>query len=154
LQERNISAKLVGQVVNQAADRGQSPSTAKEQCFLSDPDYRLVRERLALTRKRQRITLRQAAQKVGISAATLSRFERGAGNPDLPTIDRLIDWLELDRAAVFAPSKAGRQRVPATPDQVAVLLRADPKLDPSTAQALSNLFKSAYAEFSKVDTGR
>jgi transcriptional regulator with XRE-family HTH domain len=121
--------------------------------FLPDPDYQLVRERLAQTRNRQRITLRQAAQKTGISAATLSRFERGAGNPDLPTIDKLIDWLELDRAAVFAPSKRGKQRKPATPDQVAVLLRADPKLDPGTAQALSNLFKSAYAEFSKVDTG-
>ena len=120
---------------------------------MPDPDYQLVRERLAQTRNRQRITLRQAAQKTGVSAATLSRFERSAGNPDLPTIDKLIDWLELDRAAVFAPSKRGKQRKPATPDQVAVLLRADPTLDPGTAQALSNLFKSAYTEFSKVDTG-
>jgi transcriptional regulator with XRE-family HTH domain len=118
---------------------------------LPDPDYQLVRERLVQTRRRQNVTLRQAAQKTGISAATLSRFERGAGNPDLPTIDKLISWLELDRAAVFVPSGRGKERPTNTPDQVAVLLRADPKLDRGTAQALSRLFKSAYSEFSKID---
>jgi transcriptional regulator with XRE-family HTH domain len=120
---------------------------------VAEPDYQLIRDRLTQTRTRQRITLRQAAHKTGISAATISRFERGAQNPDLPTLNKLIDWLELDRSAVFAPPKKGKQPEPATPDQVAVLLRADRNLDPGTARALSNLFKSAYDEFSKVEPG-
>lgn len=118
---------------------------------MAEPDYQLIRDRLIKTRKRTRITLRQAGQKIGVSAATLSRFERGAGNPDLPTIDRLIDWLELDRSAVFAPPAKGTRRDPGTPEQVEVLLRADRNLDPGTAMALSNLFKAAYQELSKVD---
>jgi transcriptional regulator with XRE-family HTH domain len=121
---------------------------------VAEPDYQLVRDRLIQTRTRNRITLRQAGQKIGVSAATLSRFERGAGNPDLPTLNSLIEWLELDRSAVFAPTKKGRTRDPGTPEQVAVLLRADRNLDAGTAQALSNLFKTAYQEFSKVDPDR
>jgi len=121
---------------------------------LADPDYQLIRDRLVQTRERNRITLRQAGQMVGVSAATLSRFERGAGNPDLPTLDRLIEWLGLDRAAVFAPAKKGKKKDPGTPEQVAVLLRADRNLDAGTAQALSSLFKAAYQELSKVDPNR
>jgi transcriptional regulator with XRE-family HTH domain len=137
--------------VNIICDSGPRAPEPTEGEPLPDPDYQLVRERLVQTRRRQNVTLRQAAQRTGISAATLSRFERGAGNPDLPTIDKLISWLELDRAAVFAPSGRGKARPANTPDQVAVLLRADPKLDRGTAQALSRLFKSAYSEFSKID---
>lgn len=121
---------------------------------MAEPDYQLVRDRLIQTRKRNRITLRQAGQRVGVSAATLSRFERGAGNPDLPTLNSLIDWLELDRSAVFAPKNKGDKSDAGTPDQVEVLLRADRNLDAGTAQALSNLFKAAYQEFSKVDPDR
>ena len=58
-------------------------------------------------------------------------------------MNKLIDWLELDRNAVFhsAPPHAKE-----TPKQVEVLLRADKKLDPRTARALASIFKTAYKE--------
>jgi transcriptional regulator with XRE-family HTH domain len=132
--------------------RATEPHETKGRC-VPEPQYQLVRDRLIKTRARQHLTLREAAEKAGVSAATLSRFERGASNPDLPTVDRLIDWLELDRSAVFAPAPR-RAREKTLPDQVAVMLRADRNLDPGIAQALSKVFKTAYDEFTKADAER
>jgi transcriptional regulator with XRE-family HTH domain len=115
---------------------------------MPSPDYELIRSRLTQTRERQRITLRRAAEITGVSAATLSRFERGAANPDLPTIDKLIDWLELDRAEVFAGRNSEHDQLK-TPDQVARILRSDRNLDTNTARALSSLFRAAYDGFAE-----
>jgi transcriptional regulator with XRE-family HTH domain len=110
------------------------------------PNYELVSGRLRKARSQRRLSLRKAADEVGVSPATLSRIERQAGVPDLPTLDRLIQWLELDRASVLsseAPTATD------TPEAVDVLLRADPKLDPKTARALAAVFRSAYQELSR-----
>jgi transcriptional regulator with XRE-family HTH domain len=113
---------------------------------MPSPDYELIRSRLTLTRDRQRITLRSAAEMTGVSAATLSRFERGTANPDLSTLNKLIDWLELDPAEVFGGADPSDD-LQGTPDQVTRLLQADRQLDANTAHALSSLFRSAYDGF-------
>src|SRR5436309_13022445 len=104
------------------------------------PNYALVSERLRRARKQGNLSLRQVANAIDVSASTLSRVERGA-QPDLETVNKLIDWLELDRNAVFhsAPMEAKD-----TAMQVEVLLRADKNLDPRTAKALASIFKTAY----------
>ena len=106
------------------------------------PNYELIRERLRRARKRRNLSLRQVADEIDVSPSTLSRLERGA-QPDLETVHKLIEWLELDRNAVFrsAPAKAKD-----TTQQVEVLLRADKNLDPRTARALASIFKTAYRE--------
>ncbi len=110
------------------------------------PDFELVRKRLAQARKNQDLSLRAVAEATDISAATLSRFESRKGNPDLETLSKLIDWLELDRGDVFgAPSLVPRD----TPQAVEVHLRADPKLDPKTAQALAEGFRIMYEHFTQ-----
>lgn len=38
------------------------------------------------------LTLRQAAEQCGITASTLSRIERGVGDPDTLTMRRLSEW--------------------------------------------------------------
>lgn len=113
---------------------------------LSAPDFELVRRRLAQARKRQDLSLRAVAEGTGISAATLSRFETRKGNPDMATLSKLIDWLGLDRGAVFgAVAETPRD----TPEAVEVHLRADPKLDPKTAHALAEGFRAMYEHFTQ-----
>ncbi len=111
----------------------------------TEPQLELVRERLSSTRRERRLTLRQAAEQIGVSPTTLSRIERGAGRPDLPTLDALITWLDLDRASVF---DAARPEAPSTLEAVQVLLRADKNLNERTARALSTIFESVYKELS------
>lgn len=108
------------------------------------PNYDLVRERLRRTRQQRDLTLREAEQETGVGAATLSRIERGATTPDNATLDKLIDWLELERSHVYnaAPTDAE-----STPEAVTALLRADPQLDSNTVKALGAIFETAYAQF-------
>jgi transcriptional regulator with XRE-family HTH domain len=115
---------------------------------MPEPNYDLVRQRLVRTRRYRGLNLRDAAEEMGLSAPTLSRIERGASRPDHSTLDALIDWLRLDRAAVFSVAEGEDE---STPDQVDRLLRADRNIDTGTAEALSAIFRSAYDEFSKRD---
>ena len=90
-----------------------------------------------------------------MSASTLSRIENGTGRPDADNIARLTQWLDMpvDRImgrgtesdvepVVYYPHEA-------TPEIVEAHLRADKKLSPETANALSELFRVAYNQFSK-----
>jgi len=113
------------------------------------PDYALVRSRLSQTRKREGMALRAVADATDISAATLSRFEAQKGNPDLATLDKLIDWLGLSRADVYG---AATDEPVDTMHAVAVHLRADPKLDPRTAEALVEGFRTMYDRFTEDDS--
>lgn len=112
----------------------------------STPDFDLVRRRLVQARKSQELSLRGVSEATSISAATLSRFESEIGNPDIETLTKLVDWLRLDRGAVFrAPALVPTD----TPHAVEVHLRADPKLDPRTAQALAEGFRIMYERFTQ-----
>ena len=66
-----------------------------------EPNYELIRERLRRARRQRGLSLREVAEEIDVSPSTLSRLERETGTPDLPTINKLIRWLELDRDAVF-----------------------------------------------------
>jgi hypothetical protein len=61
----------------------------------------------------------------------------------MATLDALIAWLKLDRAAVYnaAPTSAST-----TPDKVEALVKADEKLDAQAAETLSAIFRAAYGE--------
>jgi transcriptional regulator with XRE-family HTH domain len=109
-----------------------------------EPNYELIRERLKRARRQRALSLREVADEIVVSPSTLSRLERGTGTPDLPTVSKLIRWLELDRDAVFGvrAKKAGKT----TPASVEVLLRADKNLDPKTAKTLAKIFRTAYQE--------
>jgi transcriptional regulator with XRE-family HTH domain len=108
----------------------------------SEPNYELVSERLRRARKQKNLSLRDVANEISVSPSTLSRIERGA-QPDLATLNKLIDWLGIERSAVFR----SRPRDPRpVPKQVEVLLRADKNLDPKTAKTLAKIFGTAYKE--------
>lgn len=108
----------------------------------SNPNYELVSQRLRLARKQRNLSLRDVEREIKVSPSTLSRIERGAA-PDLATLNKLIDWLEIDRSAVFHSRPAEPKSVPR---KVEVLLRADKNIDPKTATTLAKIFETAYKE--------
>jgi len=113
-----------------------------------EPNYELVRARLRRVRQEEGLSLREVAERIEISPSTLSRIETGTGTPDLPTIDKLVEWLDIDRDAVFGV-RTKRMKDQSTPASVEVLLRADKNLSPNTAKTLAKIFRTAYQELSR-----
>jgi transcriptional regulator with XRE-family HTH domain len=103
------------------------------------------------------LSLRDVADEIGVSASTLSRIENGTGKPDSDNIVRITRWLDMPVDRVMSNRQGGKNVEPvvyypheATPEIVEAHLRADKKLSPDTAKALSELFRVAYQQFSKT----
>ena len=113
----------------------------------------------AIRRRREelKLSLRDVADETGVSASTLSRIENGAGKPDADNIARLTSWLNMPMERVLSGRHANSDEAPAviyyphesTPEIVEAHLRADRNLTPETANALSELFRVAYTQFSR-----
>ena len=109
----------------------------------------------AIKRRREELdlSLRDVADKIDVSASTLSRIENGTGRPDADNIARITRWLDMpvDRLmkkqshvepVIYYPHES-------TTDIIDAHLRADRNLSKETAEALSELFRVAYKQFSK-----
>src|SRR5438876_8634461 len=98
-------------------------------------------------REQQGLSLRDVADKTGVSASTLSRIENGTGKPDADNIARLTSWLNMPMERVLSGRHPDSDEAPAviyyphesTPEIVEAHLRADRNLTPETANALSEL---------------
>jgi len=109
-------------------------------------------------REQQGLSLRDVAEETGVSASTLSRIENGTGKPDADNIARLATWLDMPIERVMHASNRGAADPKpvvyypheSTPEIVEAHLRADRHLTPETAKALSELFRVAYAQFSRT----
>jgi transcriptional regulator with XRE-family HTH domain len=111
----------------------------------------------AIKRRREEtgLSLRDLGDLTQVSASTISRIENGTGRPDADNIARLTQWLDMPVDRIMN-RKAESEVEPvvyypheATPEIVEAHLRADKKLSPETANALSELFRVAYNQFSK-----
>jgi len=111
----------------------------------------------AIKRRREelKLSLRDVADKTGVSASTLSRIENGTGKPDADNIARLTNWLDMPIDRVMRKKGRSEDVEPvvyypheATPEIVEAHLRADKNLSEETANALSELFRVAYSQFS------
>ena len=110
----------------------------------------------AIKRRREETgqSLRDVADVTGVSASTLSRIENGTGKPDADNIARLTSWLDMPIDRVMNKTAASDVEPviyyphEATPEIVEAHLRADKNLTPETANALSELFRVAYKQFS------
>ena len=110
----------------------------------------------AIKRRREELdlSLRDVADVTNVSASTLSRIENGTGKPDSDNIARITGWLDMPVDRVIG--KTGSDSVEpvvyypheATPEIIQAHLRADKNLSPETAEALSELFRVAYKQFS------
>lgn len=116
-------------------------------------------ELIRTRRKEEHLTQSLAAEKIGISAATLSRLERydeGSPAPDVATLSKVTRWLGVPLADYMASEleEDVQQRIRHnrgnTPALVEAHLGADRRLDAKTAAALSELFRAAYDQFTKL----
>src|SRR2546425_6702624 len=113
----------------------------------------------AIRRRREELelSLRDVGDKTSVSASTLSRIENGTGKPDADNIARLTSWLNMPMERVLSGRHPDSDEAPAviyyphesTPEIVEAHLRADRNLTPETANALSELFRVAYTQFSR-----
>lgn len=118
----------------------------------------------AIRRRRDELglSLRDVADRTSVSASTLSRIENGTGKPDADNIARLTAWLDMPMERVLSGRHAGSDDTAAviyyphesTPEIVEAHLRADQNLTAETASALSELFRVAYAQFSRSGTSK
>jgi len=117
----------------------------------------------AIKRRREetKMSLRDLADKTGVSASTLSRIENGTGKPDADNIARLTNWLDMPIDRVMKGKSAKDSVDPvvyypheATPEIVEAHLRADKNLSAETAKSLSELFRVAYSQFSDSDKNK
>ncbi|MGI8402474.1 MAG: helix-turn-helix domain-containing protein [Gemmatimonadaceae bacterium] len=86
------------------------------------------------------MNLRDVEAETGISATTLSRIERGSGNPEIPVIEKLATWLGTvvqtgGRAEASVRTDADLKRV------IAVHLRANKKLPEKVARSIAETFE-------------
>lgn len=81
--------------------------------------------------------VREVAREIGVSPATLSRFERGY-LPDLDTFGKICKWLRIDPGEVLGV----KPPITAIP-KAAVHFRKDQALEPETAKALANMILAA-----------
>ncbi len=119
-------------------------------------------------RQEEKLSLRQVATNINVSASTLSRIENGIGTPDSPTLARLAAWLGIPLERLMKGSsllgEAGEGvadsfaepviyfPTESTPNIVEAHLRADKNLKPEMAKALAELFRVAYSQFSGTQT--
>ena len=107
--------------------------------------------RLKAKRRGLNFTLREAADAVGVSAATLSRIETGERLPGRESLLRIAHWLGvgLDLSGLPPPLPRSRRATaaPTTVEAVELYLRADRALTPAEADALSSIFRAAYEAF-------
>jgi transcriptional regulator with XRE-family HTH domain len=98
---------------------------------------RLLRDR----RTQDRISLRQAAEELGVSFNSLARIEKGH-IPDVATFQRVAEWIGIAPSQFFGP---GSQRSSSTPDAVAAHLKADPALSEDAAEQIASIVSQLYS---------
>lgn len=96
-------------------------------------------------------SLRDAADAIGVSAATLSRVESGGRLPGREALLRIAHWLGI-RLDLSEPPRGGRRSDPSaraltTVEAVELRVRADRDLAPAQAEALTEIFRIAYEQF-------
>lgn len=99
----------------------------------------------------QRVALglswKEVAEQSGVSASTLSRMAQGR-RPDVDGLALLIAWSGLDPSSFLPSAKS--------PEPLAVIsanLRADRNLTPASAEALEQIIKVAYEQFTSGRLG-
>jgi len=101
-------------------------------------------------RRRLGLTLRQASEQVGVSAATLCRVEHAQGMcaADAATVRKISDWLQVPLESFLVsretPESNTEEGISNTLASVEALLRANKNLSPEIARALSDLIRAAY----------
>jgi len=117
---------------------------------LGEVDMKLVGDLVRQKRKRENMSLREAAVQVRISAPTLQRVETGQ-LPTASVLVRVADWLGVKVDDLRQrPSESPRGTVA----QIEIFLRADPNLDRKAAAAIANIVREVYDGLVKGKKGK
>lgn len=102
-----------------------------------------------LREKRGTRGIREVANDIGVSSATLSRVENGK-QPDLETFTKICKWLEVDPRELLGCAKAATEtgRLPEG-DVVYAHLRAERNLSREAVNALAEMILRAQEMMSK-----
>jgi transcriptional regulator with XRE-family HTH domain len=118
----------------------------------ADVDVDLLRDLIRSRRKDESLSLREAADQIGVSAPTLQRVESGQ-IPNTTSLIRITNWLKLSLDDILRKNKE-RQPGTGTLAQIEVHLRADPQLDSQAAEAIAEAVQKLYAAYSKQPRGK
>lgn len=111
--------------------------------FDGDAFYRA----LLATVEARSVNWKQVSAETGVSASTLTRMAQGR-RPDAASLAALSAWSGLNPSDfVQAAYKAPKAESMA---QISTLLRADPNLDTSGAEALEAIVRAAYERLRKA----
>ena len=82
--------------------------------------------------------IREVAQEIGISPATLSRIERGKV-PDLETFRKICAWLKIDAGEVLGKPDSETSKGHSAEPVPSVHFKADRAINPRAAKALAEM---------------
>jgi len=99
-------------------------------------------------RQGRKQTWKQVAGESGVSASTLTRMAQGR-RPDLDGLAKLCAWSGLSADDFIRKSAGSADQEPETLAKIATYLRADPHLEPETAEMLDQLIRTTYERFRK-----
>lgn len=109
---------------------------------------------LGRQRQERDLSLRDVEELTGISAATLSRIERGS-TPELAVLEKLAPWLGVAVHAAGAAPAVDTTAIKTDEDlkrTIAVHLRANKKLPPQVAKAIVEGFE--YVMRAEIERAR
>ncbi len=95
--------------------------------------------------------IREVAQEIGVSPATLTRIEAGR-LPDLLTFRKICAWLRINPAEILGIPNSQPNSSPVVenvPSEAAVHLRADQALPEAAASDLAQLIVFAHRELAR-----
>jgi len=125
-------------------------STRRKPTSASTPllDAEQLVARMRARRRSLGLSLRDASEGIGVSAATLSRVESGGRLPGRDALLLIAHWLGV-RLDLSEPPRGRRNGVSSAPplttvEAVELRVRTDRNLAPADAEALTEIFRIAY----------
>lgn len=102
----------------------------------------------ALDSKRQseKKSWRQLAAELDLSASVFTRLAQGR-RPDLDSFVLMTGWLGQPADAFIEGDKPNEAEAQETVAVISTYLRADKALKPESAQAIEDIFRTAYEQF-------
>jgi len=105
-------------------------------------------EAINTTREVRNLNWKQVAGETGVGASTLTRMSQGK-RPDADSLAFLAAWSGLNPASFVTGNIK-----PSNPEPLVMLassLKSDPSLLENGAEALEEIFKTAYKQFQRKD---
>jgi transcriptional regulator with XRE-family HTH domain len=111
---------------------------------MSSFDFDAFFRGLCATVASRNLTWKSVSEETGVSPTTLSRMGKGR-QPDSESLTALAAWSGLNPVDFYQ----GEKRSPESMALVGKLLREDPTLDKTGAEALEAILKAAYEQFKR-----